>query len=57
MSGNIIFENVACNACEHRETCKYKEAEVREAIHLKLERVAHLISDPFIVTVSCRYFK
>lgn len=55
MSGNIIFENAECNSCAHRETCKYKEAEVRGAIQLKMERIAHLISDPFIV--SCRYFK
>lgn len=57
MSGNIIFENATCNACGHREICKYKEAEAKEAMQLKMERFAPLISDPFVVIVSCRYFK
>lgn len=57
MSDNIILDGATCNVCEHCETCKYKVANVRGEIQLKMELVAQLITDPFIVRVSCRYFK
>lgn len=57
MSDNIILDRATCNVCEHRETCKYKEANAIGKIKLNMERITQLFTDPFIVRVSCRYFK